>query len=337
MSYWSAPTILVTMAIYTYLDWNIFNKIEKIDQLENDERDLYLGIKDQIVNGSIIVPYSNAHMSDLARGYRKNSIYIEEHLKTIELLTQNLCIVQYWGEKKVRWHYRDPKEFLDSTLEESDFTANSFSELLYMDGEPILNSVWDMQKTLLRLQRLDENFKEIYKVDPVFNYIFPRSKIEMKQLALCEDLYQFSFRIKTDYALYRNFQKFLMQMRLKMPQYQKMIIKSQQKVIGKPGYLDWDKLVDESIVKFKNTSANSAYDKIVNLFTSTDLKGYSQDERFANMIDDALHCFYGAHCEYFVTIDKRCFDKSKKVYESLKLNCSVITPADLLIKIRGLN
>jgi hypothetical protein len=316
------------MQIPTYLDWNVFNKIEKQDQLDVVEKEIYSKIEEQVLNGTLIAPYSNAHISDLARGYLKNPDFTEGHLKTIERLTQNLCIVQYWSEQKVKWHYREPKEFLDSTLEETDMTAGSFAELLYMDGEPLVNSLWDLQKTVMRIKRVDESFKEIYKLDPVFNQIFPRTKTEMNQLSLCEDLFQFSFRIKIDFALYRNFQKFLTQMRLKMPQYQKMITKTQQKVIGKPHYLDWDKLVDESAVQFKNTSPNAAYDKIINLFTSTDLKGYSQDERFANMIDDALHCFYGAHCQYFVTNDKRCSDKAKKVYEKLKLPSFVVTPAE---------
>ena len=321
------------MATHAYLDWNIFNKLEKIDQLNANEKEIYLKIKDEILIGRIITPYSNAHMSDLARGYRKNPEYTEGHLKTIEELTHNLCIVQYWGEQRVRWHYREPREFLDSTVEESDMTTKSFADLMYFDDEPFLNSLWDLRKSLLRMQRIDESFKEIYKVDPVFNHIFPRTKVEMNHLALCEDIYQFSFRIKTDYALYRNFQKVLTQMRQKMPQYQKMIVKSQQKVIGKPAYLDWEKLVDDSSVNFKDTSANGAYDRVVNLFTTTDLKGYRQDERFANMIDDALHCFYAAHCDYFVTIDKRCADKAKKVYEKLKLNCLVVTPAEFYSKL----
>jgi len=158
----------------------------------------------------------------------------------------------------------------------------------------------------------------------------------MNHLALCEDLFQFSSRIKTDYVLYRNFQKFLIQLRVKMPQYQKLLLKNQQ-IIGKPEYLSWEKLVDKSINQTKITSPNASYDQILNLFTTTDLKGYSPDERFANMIDDALHTFYAAHCNYFITIDKRCTDKAKMVYQKLKINCEVITPQEFLEKATLMN
>lgn len=318
------------MPIAAYLDWNVFNKIEKIEQLRDTEHSVYVGIKEYIISGKVIAPYSNAHISDLARGYLKNPAYTDEHIQTINLLTGQLCIVQYWSEQKVRWHYRNPQEFLDSTLDESDITAQSFSDLLYMDGEPLLNSLWDIQKRLLQIQPVDMKFQEIFKVDPIFKSIFPRTKSEMNVLSLCEDLFAFSSRIKTDYVLYRHFQKFLTQLRLKLPQYQKMYSNAQQKVIGKPEYLSWDKIVDQAMAGSKYKSPNGAYDRIFNLFTSIDLKGYSSDERFANLIDDALHCFYAAHCDYFVTIDRRCSDKARKVYEQLKLNSKVVTPSEFI-------
>jgi hypothetical protein len=206
-------------------------------------------------------------------------------------------------------------------------TSESFSELLYTEDEPLLNTAWELRKTVLRFQAVPDAFKEIYKADHVFNQIFHRTKTEMNMLALCEDFYQFSNRIKTDYVLYKNFQKFLAQIRIKFPQYQKLL-NDAQKNLGRPEYLNWDQLVDHSAVQFKGTSPNAAYDRIMNLFTTTDLKGYSPDERFANMIDDALHCFYAAHCNFFITIDRRCSDKSKKVFEKLKLTCSVLTPKE---------
>ncbi|MBN8674517.1 MAG: hypothetical protein J0L56_10300 [Chitinophagales bacterium] len=320
---------IATPSFTAYLDWNIFNKIEKLGELQDPELKTYGLIKELIVNKKLTIPYSNAHISDLARGYLKNPEFANKHLQTITLLTGNLCMVQYWGIPKVKWHYRDPQEFLDSTLDESNAMAKSFSELLYIDDEPFLNALWDVQKSLLRLQRLDDSFKDLYKTDPIFNSIFPRTKIEMNKLALCEDLFQFSSRIKTDYVLYKSFQKFLNQIRLKFPQHQKLLMKNQQ-IIGKPAYLTWDNMVDKAYEQTKVATKNAAYDRILGQFTSTDIKGYSADERFANMIDDGLHCFYAAHCDYFITIDKRCADKSKRTYQTLKIQCKVVSPEEFV-------
>ena len=318
------------MQIFVYLDWNIFNKIEKLESLIDDEQKTYGFIKDQLLHEKIVTPYSNAHINDLARGYAKNSDYTEEHLNTITTLTNNVCMVQYWGEQKVKWHYRYPKEFLESTVEEGEITATSFSELLYLEDEPLINALWDIQKRLLGMQPVNPAFRQIYSVDPIFNALYPKTKIDMNMLSLCEDIFNFSSRIKTDFVLYRHFQKYLTHLRIKFPQYQKLYAKAQQKVIGLPEYLTWDRLVDHAVAQFTYKSPNAAYDRIFNLFTTFDLKGYSSDERFTNLIDDALHTFYAAHCHYFVTIDKRCSLKAKKVYEQLKLPCKVVSPLELI-------
>jgi hypothetical protein len=62
-------------------------------------------------------------------------------------------------------------------------TAKSFSEPLYMDDEPVMNSLWDIRMSLLRMQKVDESFKEIYRLDPVLANIilccrFPHNWLE---------------------------------------------------------------------------------------------------------------------------------------------------------------
>ncbi len=233
------------------------------------------------------------------------------------------------GGKQSKWHYRNPKEFLDSTIEETDLTADSFSKLLTFDDDPLLNSLSSLRKTLLKLKPVPITFKQIYQVDPFFNYMFPRTKQEMNHLALCEDVYDFSYRIKKDYILYKNFRKLLNQFRLKFPEYNKLFQHVQTQVIGSPSQLTWDELWEQSKPEFKESS-NPAYDKIIDLFITADLKGYRQDEKFANLIDDALHTFYAAHCNYFITIDGRCYDKAKKVFQKLKIATVVMKPDEFI-------
>ncbi len=60
------------------------------------------------------------------------------------------------------------------------------------------------------------------------------------------------------------------------------------------------------------------------------MKGYQPDERFSNLIDDALHTFYGAHCDYFVTMDKRCLAKAKKIYGDLKIASKAVSLSEFV-------
>ena len=71
-----------------------------------------------LTNKKVVTAYSNAHLNDLFRGYQKNSAYIAGHLDNIKSLTDNLCICQYWGEKSVKWHYRDIFEFFEEKVNE---------------------------------------------------------------------------------------------------------------------------------------------------------------------------------------------------------------------------
>ncbi|WP_036385060.1 hypothetical protein [Muricauda sp. MAR_2010_75] len=68
-----------------YFDLNIFDRIEKKCNLPEQEKIIYSELESLIVEEQITVPYSNAHLNDLFRGYQKNPNFIEGHLKNIEL------------------------------------------------------------------------------------------------------------------------------------------------------------------------------------------------------------------------------------------------------------
>ena len=80
-----------------YFDLNIFDRIEKKDKLTDLEKDVYNNLESLIIENKIYVPYSNAHLNDLYRGYKKNPEYVNGHLETISRLTKNLCLFQYWN------------------------------------------------------------------------------------------------------------------------------------------------------------------------------------------------------------------------------------------------
>lgn len=50
-----------------YLDWNVFNRLEKLPELPPGEKPVY---------------------------------------EFISRLSNHLCLVQYWNEKAAKWHYR---------------------------------------------------------------------------------------------------------------------------------------------------------------------------------------------------------------------------------------
>jgi len=302
-----------------YLDWNIFNKLEHITNLPAEEQAPYQQLDKLILDGEVTVPYSNAHINDLYRGYVKDKTFTPGHLANISRLTKDLCITQYWGEKDVRWHHRDPAGFLDQIIEESPPT--SFRSLMKTEDFPEVNALVDERNRRLENTPLPEKFSESYKTAPIFATIFPRCKTAPNFLSLMEDIFDLSYKMKTDFNLYKSLRKFITTAQQKFPQLAESTGPMVKGIDG-PKHLTWNEAWEKAKPTFK-PSPNPSYDKVVDLFTTTDLKGYRQDERFANLIDDALHAFYASHCDYFLTIDKRCADKARKVFETLKIPTEV--------------
>ncbi len=310
---------------HVYLDWNIINQIEK------GSNPIYEKIKKLITDNKIITPYSNAHINDLVRGYEKNPDYIEGHLSIIKELTKNLCIVQYWGEKNVKWHYRDINEFFNSALEDIETSPKSYSELFssFDDTMPGTSALWEFQLSLLKSEKLPDTFKTAFK-DPTFSRMFPKAKVEMTMLALHEDIFNFSFNAKKDYTLYKTIRNYVNQNRVKLKDQSKMFRGIDKSMEGIPSHLKFNDHWETYSGKTKITD-NPMYQKITGTYQKIDFRGFKSDDKFANLIDDSLHVFYGAYCEYFVTIDDKCFYKAVETYRELKIDTKVLKPEDFLL------
>lgn len=310
---------------YVYLDWNVLDRIEKKENLDEEQLNTFSKIEELIGLKTIICPYSNAHINDLIRGYEINPTYIPKHLETIARLTNNLCIVQYWGKDQAIWQFRDINEFFKSALEDKEDIPKSFLELCDWDD----TGQWNIQLNILRLIKVPDNFKEIYRVNPIFKSLFPKTKENMTMLALCEDLYDFSNNAKKDYSLYKSLRGFVNQGKAKLKQQQKTFKEIEKSISGTPNYLN----VDEALEKYlpnNKTSENPVYQRIINTYFKVDFKGYKSDDKFSNMFDDSLHTFYGAHCDYFITLDDKCHYKAAETYHQLGILTKVMKPIDFI-------
>lgn len=310
---------------HVYLDWNVFDKIEKMHELDNEEKQIYSQIENLLLVENLIAPYSNAHINDLIRGYNKNPVYIPQHLKTLQRLTNNLCIVQYWGQKEVLWHFRDPEEYFNTAINDLESSFESFEDLFKIDETGLMEAVFGLYKNI----PVPANFREIYKANPIFAEIYPKTRTEMTFYALCEDIFDFSRNAKKDYNLYKTLRSFVNQSRAKMKKQDKLFKELDKAMSGIPSQLDFDSAWETHAAKTK-TSDNPIYQRVTDTYFRIDFKGFKSDERFSNMIDDALHVFYGAHCDYFVTIDDKCHYKAIETYKHLGIQTKVFKPKDFV-------
>lgn len=301
-----------------YLDLNIFDRIEKKDNLSKPENEIYTILENLILNKQITVPYSNAHLNDLFRGFQKNPDFIDKHLANIEKLTNNLCICQYWGRKETTWHYREIKEFFKEKITEWEFEPNSFDDLF----SEIPNFYLPF-----KLIPLPNEWKLTYQKEPMFGVMYPKSRTENNMYALMEDIFNLQSRLKSDYSLYRSLKQYIINGMHSLKNNKEILKAIKGNFNNLPKHLYIFEIADLYGPKSK-TSKNESYSKVIETFYKYDLKGYKTDGNFNNMFDDALHTFYGAQCDFFVTNDDRCKYKAEKTYKRLKIKTIVINAKD---------
>lgn len=313
-------------AIHVYLDWDVFNAIEKRTSSNAIDADVYEAIEKYILSGNIVVPYSNAHVNHLVEGSKKNPTYLEGHLEILERLTNNLCIVQYWGQSHVEWHHRDVREFFDSAIEDGDILNRSFRDLCRWDT----TGAWDLSLALLLRAPLPVAFSELFKADPVFKKLFPKARVDKNMLAMCEDIFDFHKLVRKDYSVYKSLRGYVNQAQVRAKKHQKVLKEVNKSDATNPAHLEF---IDNAWERYEGktkVSENAAYQRIISEYAKTDFKGVKSDEKFPNMIDDSLHVFYGAQCNYFITLDDKCHYKATEVYRKLKIDTKVMKPREFV-------
>ncbi len=300
-----------------YLDWNIFNKIEYKKTLDSKEIEIYDTIENKVLQENIECPYSNAHLNDLLRGYAKSSQFIDTHLYTLNRLSNSLCLCLYWNQDKVRFHYRDTKEFFFLLLEETEMMPQSFDEYIEFLSDEI-----GQNYDLLKLIPLDFRLIELLNNDPLLNKMFKRSQKEPNIFSLTGDILDILLLINKDFSIYKSLRNFL---------------SSSNKIADiSKGFETAFKInalrnpaENDSIATLNNNNDTLKLDLLIQEFLKMDIQGIKKDKQFINMVDDSLHSFYAAHCDYFVTNDNICSYKAKKTFEKLSIKTTVINAEEL--------
>ncbi len=219
------------------------------------------------------------------------------------------------------WHYRDVFKFFFEKNDEWEFEADNWDEFLV--DEPIFRLILDR----FRYIPLPDAFKKGYS-EPMFKIMFPRSRTENTLYSLQADLYNFHNRLKSDYELYKALKNYLVTSLNKIKNIRELIKPLDSQFKDLPKHLELTDIYD-AYTPVNKTSDNPLYSKLIDVFYKFDLAGYKSDSNFNNMFDDALHTFYAAHFDYFITNDERCNYKAKKTYSKLNISTKVIKIGEL--------
>lgn len=323
--------------IRIYFDWNVITTLRQTENLTNSDDIITFQTLINIINSArdkLIIPYSNGHLNDLMKSYKKGERNrVEQSLNFISLLTQDVCLTQYWNEETAKWHYRNPNEYFESLIVEgSDLDTTSFDSILAPLKEFGLDKIFDTFKFLPH----NINFEELKQHNSSFSIFFRRAKTDNSLYAVMQDFLDLTNEMKTNPVVYNELRSVF-----------KNSVTIDQNIHNVENVIEMlDKTMPKTMLNKSftelylenaktETSKNKDYSKIIGTFMQLDFVGYGSDRltdknQYDNLFNDALHCFYGAHCDFFITADKKTYKKTKAVYQNENILTQVMKPAEFI-------
>lgn len=323
--------------IKLYLDWNVITTLRQPESLTNEDDKVTYGTVINVINSArdkLIIPYSNGHLNDLLKSYKKGERKrVEQSLKFISQLTQDVCLTQYWNEEFAKWHYRNPEEYFESLIEDGNGVDTlGLDSVLEPFKEFGLDKVFDMFKLLPH----NINFEQVEQHNSSFASFFKRSKTDNSMYAVMEDFLDLTNEMKTNPVVYNELRSvFKTSIPLdpnvhNVENVVEMLDKTMPKTMLNKSFTELYQDNNKT-----ETSKNEDYSKIIGTFMQLDFVGYGSDKltdknQYDNLFNDALHCFYGAHCDFFITADKKTYKKTRAVYQSENIATQVMKPKEFI-------
>lgn len=320
--------------IRIYLDWNIVSSLKKPEFREIkefiDKHKRYLQF-----------PYSPAHFSDLMKSYRPDNDYFNIDLETLEYLSEKHLI--RWEKDGVKPLFGTPKEYFEGEKDKEDISGLMDMEKIFQDLDDSVDDLGigkmgSLMKSLFQLQPsgieiTDEN-KDVMKK------MFPNLKGDSTMWDLIKDIGPFSQKLLQDGEYYKDFRNTMADQGFKLEansgnwEYNKVIKNIDEFLLRlgtKMTYLEYV----ETIFKHKKEPI-SQYEYFTTAYLMLDMIGYKTDklpkptDNMQNIRVDGEHSFYGAHCDYFVAMDKKLRIKSKVLYNEFNIPTKIIEPKEFI-------
>ncbi len=289
---------------------------------------------------SVLIPFSPAHLQDLKRSYfqsEKGKIETEKDLAYISTLTNDYCLYYRHKDKTVNPQRINPLKYFNEIYVDNDNLDPFDFENLFDLDDP-LGKLWHSYIKILNLLPTGIDFSELDKLPhkyDEFKEIFSHSKVNNNFGNLMKDIME----LLNDSEKFERIFKSIRETSNK-----DMKINTNTEEWGNP-FLYLSKILQQNkieksflslttdIIKDSNKKA-SRFDYFSNYYIQLDMFGYNKDNKISNLIDDASHSFYGAHCDIFVTDDRNTYRKSIALYSELNISTEVCNSTEFFTTVR---
>ncbi|MBK8296833.1 MAG: hypothetical protein IPK91_06055 [Saprospiraceae bacterium] len=288
---------------------------------------------------NVLIPYSSAHLSDLLTSYKQSEtgkIQTELDLLYLEKLTTNNCILyDYQSQSTYPFAYPINKYFAE-LLEGDSIKVGNFDNFLNYFSNKDLND--SLNASLDKLKLIPSGIDpDKYKLLPPKFDKFKDTFCLNKSNTNYYDLLKGSFDIIAGYHedpdMYRQLRNAVLEEAGLLLDYSKCenpIKEISKRLKNSILNMTFEEFAENNIKsQFKNKKP-SKFDIFTNHYILLDFLGYQRDKRMKNLIQDAFHAYYGAHCDFFVTDDKNTYHKSKALYEYFNIETIVCNTKEFI-------
>ncbi len=314
-----------------YLDHNVFTHLRQKKETVSPYRNLYSFIKRN--RDKLFFVYSPSHLQDLKRS--SNSIYTEQDLEFINELTNGCYISERYKAKTVHAGVSHPKKYFESIKNDTTLEYFDFETIFSDSDSPEITKLWQALVNLLKStpSGLNDDFfksldntnysglKKFFENTQKDNSLYSVFKDTFSVIANPEE------HSKT-YIAFRN--KSIDDMKLNPnPSEWGNAFEYLDKAVAKSSSnSSFREMIEKNLKITKKEGEISTFDYFINYYISLDSFGFYKDKQLQNLIDDAMHAYYGAFCDYFVTDDNRTYQKAKAIYENFNIGTRVCKSED---------
>ena len=327
--------------IRVYFDWNIFANLKR--ESEEPFKSILRIIRNN--NDKLLFPYSPAHLRDLQKGFfesetAKEKTYIDLHL--LHEISQDHCLYVDTKINDVTPQISDPTEYFNQLID-SKTVKNFDFENLFSDSDNALSGFWKSYMNLMKSMPTGIDMKQIETASEKYGGLkdmFQNLQQGNNFYNLMKDVTRLLSNPEEHSSVYKSMRNISVT---------EMKINTDSEQWGNAfDYLDktlaktqlnktFRQLIDDQLKNRNKDKPPTRWDYFTNYYISLDTFGYYRDKQLANLIDDATHAYYGAHCDIFVTEDNNTYHKAKAIYENFNIATTVCKASDFPGVFYGLN
>jgi len=320
--------------IRIYLDWSVISNLKKEE---------YAAIKNFIAANKqhLQFPYSPAHFSDLMKSYRPDTEnkYFQEDLAMLEYLSENYLL--RWEGENTEGLIATPRNYLEEFLK-TDKNPIDIEKLFDELDDELSFPIFSSLKSLLHsfpMGAISTSSNE-----NIIKMLSPNFQADTSFWDFMKNITNFSNRLLGDKIAYKGLRQLSWDNGLKLS--------------ADAGNWDFTEVIDRvnlfmSKLPLNSTQSWTFLDLVKSSFPNKkepinsfefhttaylclDMMGYKSDklpkptDSMQNILNDAQHSFYAAHCDFFVVQDKGLAAKTKVLFEELKISTTVISPSEFI-------